>query len=234
MHVLAATPNGLPSSKLLLTALQRNSFSVHTVVIDNASSDGMPDWIAGLRRYNGRPAVASGLTLVPQDRNTGVGTAWNIGLWIAPQNLADRILVCGNDTLPMPGAIERPAAVVDEGVPFVTGTTVPHDKAETAIALARPDEPLPVAPEFSLFMFRPAAIEVVVCCDCAFELELAAKANGDRPAALPNPRNWGVFNVTRSHNCTDEQWKQFRGGYPLSELSREQAIAAGRSPAGRP
>lgn len=199
MFVITATLNGLEYTQRLLACLSKvQAERLHVIVVDQGSTDGTAEWIAGLRYQQpngqtGPPLTANGLTLIPQDRNTGAATAWNLGIRIAVQNGADKILVVGNDTLPMLGTIERLSALIDAGIQFVTGTAVQYGKPEVMVALALPHEPLLAAPDFSFFMLTPAALEMVARYDAAVELEVLKQTNGQRPPLLCKPWDFGLF-----------------------------------------
>src|ERR1035437_10587452 len=147
MFVITATLNGIEYTKQLLDCLGKISTErLHLVIVDQGSTDGTAEFLASLRYQQtdgtaGPPLTANGLTLIPQEGNTGVASAWNLGIRIALHNRADKILVVGNDTMPMPGTVERLSALISEGIQFVTGTAVPYNKPECMVALALPQEP---------------------------------------------------------------------------------------------
>lgn len=185
MFVVTATLNGLDYTKRLLQSLRNvNTLDLRVIVIDNGSTDGTPEYIASL---------PGDIILVQHSRNTGAACAWNLGIRIALLNGADKILVCGNDTVPMPGTVERLSALIDEGIQFITGTAVLYDKPEVMVPLAQPHEPLLEAPDFSFFMFTPAVIEALARMDESLEFEVIKQCNGERPPVLMKPWDWGMF-----------------------------------------
>jgi GT2 family glycosyltransferase len=146
MFVVTATLNGVEYTQRLLASIGNvANEAIHLVVIDQGSTDGTSEWLGSLQYPDlggkaGPPMTAHGLTLIPNERNTGAATAWNLGIRIALQNGADKILVVGNDTMPQPGTVERLSALLNEGIQFVTGTAVPYDKPDTLMALPLPHD----------------------------------------------------------------------------------------------
>lgn len=63
---------------------------VRVIVVDNGSTDGTPQWLAG-------PGATSGLTVIRNDQNRGCAPAWNQGVQAAAG--ADWVVVLNNDVL---------------------------------------------------------------------------------------------------------------------------------------
>lgn len=201
MYIVTAAVNGWDYTERLIHFLSRiNTVPIRLIVVDNGSSDTTSVAIASMHRGN-VPVTAGGVMLVSHDRNTGAAGAWNLGIRLALLNSADQILVLGNDTLPMPGTVERLSDLLNQGVPFVTGTAVPYDSAEVFCPLARAQEPLIAAPDFSCFALMPLVIEALARWDAMMEfavLQQAAQQTGagepiQRPLALCKPWDYGLF-----------------------------------------
>src|ERR1035437_240793 len=118
LHVITATLGNLDHTKELLRALGKAAEKVpmRVIVVDNGSKD---DTVPYLTTWG------TAIQLFCFERNTGVATAWNTGIRFAMANNADAILVCGNDTAPLPGTVERLYAAIQSGIPFITGTECP-------------------------------------------------------------------------------------------------------------
>lgn len=153
LYVIIAMLNARQHLPALLRRLADLPFPVRVVAIDQGSTDGTREWLRGL--------VSDGLMVVPNEGNVGVARAWNQGIRIALANRAEAVLICGHDTCPMPGAIERLVALAQSGVPFITGTQVPYDTPETPCAPPQPGEPLIAAPDFSCFLLPTPTIEAL-------------------------------------------------------------------------
>lgn len=63
---------------------------VRVIVVDNGSTDGTPQWLAG-------PGATPGLTVIRNDQNRGCAPAWNQGVQAAAG--ADWVVVLNNDVL---------------------------------------------------------------------------------------------------------------------------------------
>lgn len=153
LYVVILTLNAVEHIKRLLTALTTVSIPMRVIVIDNGSTDGTRDYLSSIH--------SDGLIYVPNETNIGVAAGWNLGIRIATANGAQAVLVVGHDTWPMPGTVERLIALLQEGVPFVTGTSVPYDTPETAVALPPQGSALLAAPDFSFFLMGLGVVEVL-------------------------------------------------------------------------
>jgi GT2 family glycosyltransferase/SAM-dependent methyltransferase/glycosyltransferase involved in cell wall biosynthesis len=71
------------------------------IVVDDASPDDTRAWLAGV----------VGATVIPLDDNVGFLRACNAGMAVAR---GEYLLLLNNDTIPMPGSIDRLAEVLDE------------------------------------------------------------------------------------------------------------------------
>lgn len=186
IYVVIATINNLEHLQALLMALSKVELPLRIVIVDNGSEAAMAEWLGQFGR--------GGVQVIFNERNIGAAAAWNLGIRVALANAASAILVCGSDTQPFPGTVERLAAHLTAGVPFITGTAVPYDSPELRdpIALPGPDDVLFAAPDFSFFMMNPVMIETVARWDASLEWAVL-KETKERPAVLPPPWTWGLF-----------------------------------------
>jgi len=158
LYVVTLTLNGLAHTQALIRALAESTIPLRVIVLDQASTDGTLDW---LRQLKGR-----GHLVLPLEFNIGVAAGWNLGIRTAIANGAQAVLVCGNDTAPMPGTVERLVAHVRAGVPLITGTAAaynaPYEAPATPVSAAPPaDAPLWAAPDFSFFLLSGITIETL-------------------------------------------------------------------------
>lgn len=144
LYVVILALNPGTHLKRLLAAVSTLKVVTRAIVIDQGSTDGTREWL--------RTVQGDGLILVTNEANIGVAAGWNQGIRIAMANRAQAVLVCGHDTWPMPGAIERLVKHAEAGVPFITGTAVAYDTPDTPIAPLAPTDPLLAAPDFSCFL----------------------------------------------------------------------------------
>ena len=190
LYVVTATLNGLQYTQRLIEGLGRVGMAepLRVVVIDNGSTDGTPEYLCDT--YKGRQVL-----VVRNQGNTGVGAAWNLGIRIALLNQAEAVLVCGNDTVPMPGAVERLYALSASGVPFVTGTQVPYDEPDISVPPADVNDPLLAAPDFSFFLMNANVPNVLGNWDVQHEVSTRRQLGADAPlpAVAMNPWEWGLF-----------------------------------------
>ena len=186
LHVVVAVMNNLPHLENLLAGLAEAAQvePLRVVLIDNASNEEIPKALA---RFPNR----GGIQVIYNQRNLGAAGAWNMGVRFAIANGAEKILVCGSDTCPYPGAIKKLSDHIAAGVPFVTGTAVPYMSMPGGAELA--DLPLIAAPDFSFFMLTPQVVEIVAMWDASVEYNVLKEMGGKRPEVLAAPWTWGLF-----------------------------------------
>lgn len=185
LYVICATLDNFQHTQRLLAALQQVAgIPMHVVIVDNGSTDETCD------QLRGQP-----LTLIENERNLGAGAAWNLGIRYAIANQAEAILVCGNDTAPFPGTVERLYALLREGALFVTGTQVVPDTPGEVVPPCGSDVVLLAAPDFSFFMFQPVMVEILARWDASVAYTLGAQLKpGDAaPATIMSPWELGLF-----------------------------------------
>jgi glycosyltransferase involved in cell wall biosynthesis len=204
LYIVVATLNALQHVQRLLAQLTQTMLDIpfRIVLVDQQSTDGTIEWLMALKGQlaNGSevPMVPQGIMIIANQTNIGAAAAWNMGIRFALANGATRILVCGHDTLPMPGTIERLVALTDAGALFVTGTAVPYDTPEQPVAAAAPTDPVRPTPDFSFFLLTPACIEIVGKWDAGVEMQRqheARERNEPSPAAFMSPWDWGLFDA---------------------------------------
>lgn len=196
LYVITATLNNLEHTHELLRMLLLASVSIEmrVVVVDNGSTDGTVENLASLWG-------PGALTVLPFEANQGVPMAWNTGIRFAYQNGAEAVLVCGNDTAPLPGCVERLYAGLRSGMLFVTGTQCAYDTPIDFAAPVSADAPLLVAPDYSFFMFRPRdMIERMGALDVKLEYinkQAWHKAQGDDTPyqQVMSPWDYGLFDT---------------------------------------
>ncbi len=154
LYAIVLTLNALDHVKRLIRALASTQVATRVIAIDNGSTDGTRDWLA-------EAAKTSGLIYVPNEGNIGVARGWNLGIRIAIANGAQAMLIAGHDTWPMPGAVERLILLLQEGVPFITGTAVAYETPEASCTALTKDCPLLAAPDFSFFAVTTRTIELL-------------------------------------------------------------------------
>lgn len=160
IYVIVPTLNPGAHLPALVTALASTGLPLRIGVIDNGSSDGTRAWCEA-QRHDGA------LTLIGNQTNIGVASAWNLGIQWALAQGSQLVLVCGHDTVPMPGAVLRLAKLAAQGVPLVTGTAVPYDSAEAPCPELAATDPLILAPDFSFFMLNAACIQALLRWDAS-------------------------------------------------------------------
>ena len=201
LYIVTATLNGLRRTQRLIASLaQVQSVPVRIIVVDNGSTDGTVEWLMGLtaKTQDGQdvPLVPRILQVIANAGNLGASAAWNQGIRMALANGATAILVCGNDTVPQPGAVERLYARIQSGMAFVTGTPIPYDAPDSATMQIETTDPLIEAPDFSFFMLSPRAVDVIGKWDAGIEIEQQCRAKAEgapSPNPLMNPWEWGLF-----------------------------------------
>lgn len=102
--VIIVTYNGMKWLQECLSSLRRSTHPVCTIVIDNNSSDGTPQFIA--EKF---PEVV----LVAVKENLGFGQGNNVGLRYAIENGFDYVLLLNQDAYLQPTAIEELLSVAD-------------------------------------------------------------------------------------------------------------------------
>jgi len=162
LYVVTATLNGLEHTKALEAALRAATLPLRLVVIDNGSLDGTREWLSELCRED--------QICVVNERNLGVAGSWNLGIRIAVANRAQAILICGNDTVPMPGTVERLLELIRLNLPFVTGTACDYATAVAPVPDVRPDDVLLTAPDFSFFMMSADVLSLLEAHERTFGL----------------------------------------------------------------
>lgn len=186
LYVVVPLINNAAHFSRLLDALRSVKVTLRLIVVDNASSQ--PEALEILANLGRMASVI----VVRNAWNSGVSASWNIGIRIALNNMAEHILVCGSDTRPWPGCVERLYQLSTEGVLFITGTQAPYSQPETPILTCGPEEKLLAAPDFSFFMINRKAIEMVAQMDGLTEINVVSQLKA-RPMELPKPWDWGLF-----------------------------------------
>lgn len=98
IYPIIVTYNGLKWIDKCLGSLRTSTLPLHTIVIDNASTDGTPDYIA--THY-------SEVELIRSPQNLGFGKGNNIGLQKALDDGADYVFLLNQDAWIMPDTIEK-------------------------------------------------------------------------------------------------------------------------------
>lgn len=189
VSVIVATLNNREHAARLIDALsQVRDIPLRLIAVDNGSTDGTVEWLRTMP-----------VTVIDNEKNLGAAAAWNLGLRVAVANNADAVLLCGNDTAPMPGTVERLYGLLQQGVLFVTGTQVPYDTPVTPVDPVCPaDQCLVAAPDFSFAMFRPVVLMAIGQWDAAVAHQVtqqAQQAGQPLPAAVMEPWSWGYFDA---------------------------------------
>jgi GT2 family glycosyltransferase len=192
LAVVTATLDGKEFTQRLVAELSEvnNRIPLRLIVADQGSADGTVEWLTSLG-----PGVQAFLN----ERNLGVATAWNQGLRFAIQQGMSAVLVCGNDTVPQPGTVERLYRLINKGVAFVTGTQVAYDAPREEVPIEDDAAPLVAAPDFSCFMLNPiVVVETVGRWDAAFEQKrrdqwIKEGSPGKVLNPFSNPWTWGLF-----------------------------------------
>ena len=144
---VVVTFNRLPLLRRLLDRLGQTPGLDRVVVVDNASTDGTAEWLAGELPAGGVPVVAHTM-----DRNRGGAGGFHEGLRLALEQGADLVWLMDDDGLPDPDCLELLLAhddldfwgpvVVDEDdadrlvfpIRLPGGTRVVHRMADVAAA----------------------------------------------------------------------------------------------------
>jgi glycosyltransferase involved in cell wall biosynthesis len=145
--------NGLAHTKALERALSRSGLRLRSIYIDNGSTDGTREW---LNYMHGLDQVC-----IVNERNLGVAASWNIGIRIAIMNGADTVILCNNDTEPLPGTLERLASHVARGCAFVTGTGIPYCAPLEPVTTAECEVQLMSSLDFAVCMLSIRAVEAL-------------------------------------------------------------------------
>ena len=186
LYVVTVALDNYEYTQRLIDAIGKSETQLRVVVIDNGSADGTVEKL--IERYGQLPVV-----VLPNVENLGASAAWNMGIRFAMSNGADKILVCGNDTMPLPDAVDWMAGLLDKGVMFVTGTAIPYD---SPIDGSTEGGNLIAAPDFSFFMFKPVVVNLLGQYDAGVAIQAAAKAeDGVPPAIVMGPWDWGLFDT---------------------------------------
>lgn len=102
--IVIVTYNGMKWIERCLSALRQSTHPVTTMVIDNHSTDGTPDFIS-----NHYPEVV----LAAKQENLGFGQGNNVGLRYALDNGFDYVMLLNQDAYLQPNAIEELLKVAD-------------------------------------------------------------------------------------------------------------------------
>lgn len=193
LYVVVATLDNLAHTKELLRTLGQAAATVpmRVICVDNGSSDGTVEFLSSWG--------ATALTVLSNEVNIGVSASWNMGIRFAIQNRADAVLVCGNDTAPVAGTVEKLWQHLQDGMLFVTGTQCSYDWTGDSTTA---DLPLLAAPDYSFFMFQPSiVIERMGQYDLAVEFYARTQWQlTNKLAATPypmrmNPWDYGLFDT---------------------------------------
>lgn len=211
LYVIIATLNNLPHTKFLLDALRVvTAVPVAPVLIDNGSTDGTREYLHSL---------GDAITYIANEGNIGAAGAWNLGLRYVVANGGDLVLICGNDTCPMPGTIERLLAAIQAGAAFVTGTQVPYSTPVAPVPAATPGDVLSDDPDFSFLLMRLSVVmNLVGHWDLGLEIQRFAelRAKGESMIVpFANPHDYGLFDT------------RYRNGYFEDNDYHLRAAAAG-------
>jgi GT2 family glycosyltransferase len=114
LAIVVPTINNLKYLKLMIASLPHRGEAV--IVIDQASTDDTPQWLA----------AHAGLITLTQTTNIGVAAAWNLGILSALRLGLTHIAVLNNDIILEPSALERLVAWEQRGIwlPTVKPITV--------------------------------------------------------------------------------------------------------------
>lgn len=190
LHVVTVALNNIDHTKELLRTLGKAAEKVpmRVIVVDNGSKDSTVEYLT---------TWGTAIQLFCFEHNTGVATAWNTGIRFAMANNADAILVCGNDTAPLPGTVERLYAAIQSGIPFITGTQCAYSAPADAHTVSNDSTPLLAAPDYSFFMFNPAIIPQIAAFDIDVEhqsiVQWQAQAAKQPYQMRMNPWDYGLF-----------------------------------------
>lgn len=103
--VIIVTYNGMKWIEKCLHSLRQSTHPLTTIVIDNNSTDGTPDYI--VKNY---PEVV----MVRKDYNLGFGQANNVGMRYALDNGFDYVLLLNQDAYLQPDAVAELLKVADD------------------------------------------------------------------------------------------------------------------------
>lgn len=143
--VLILTHNCLELTKKCVESVRSQDIPTHVWIIDNGSTDGTVEW-----------AGHEDILEVPYPCNVGVSRGWNQGLaCLFDGEKQSHCLVVNNDTLLPPWFY---SSLLEYDVPFVTGISV---NTMEAIAEKQPKKELGNGPDFSAFLIRKSAWDLV-------------------------------------------------------------------------
>lgn len=141
--MLILTHNCLELTKKCVESASSQDITTTVIVYDNNSTDGTQEWL-----------IDNHVGGVVYPENAGVSKPWNDGLLLLFRGF-DHVLVLNNDTIIPPWFY---SSLLDYNVPFVTGVSV---NTMDAIAEPQPKKQLVEAPDFSAFLIRKEAWDLV-------------------------------------------------------------------------
>lgn len=148
--VLILTHNCLELTKKCVESVSKQDVPVTIWVLDNGSTDGTVEWFK--KEWNN---FGVEFTWFGWPENKGVSFPWNYGLKYGHFEKAGHCLVLNNDTIIPPWFY---SSLLDYDVSFVTGISV---NTMEAIAEPQPKKQLVEAPDFSAFLIRKHAWDLV-------------------------------------------------------------------------
>lgn len=107
IYVIIVTYNAMKWADRCFRSLRESSIPLHTIVVDNGSSDGTVDYINN---------TFSEINLICNRENLGFGKANNIGIEIALNNKADYVFLLNQDAWIFPKTIERLIVCKEDGI----------------------------------------------------------------------------------------------------------------------
>jgi GT2 family glycosyltransferase len=126
--IVVVTYGGLVFTRLCLESLLNVDTSIpfEVIVVDNASTDGTQQYLRGLEQLDGR------VRIILSPTNTGFAEATNLG---AALSRGDVIVFLNNDTIPVPGWLDRLVAHLDDQQIGLIGATTNRAGNEAEISV---------------------------------------------------------------------------------------------------